>query len=263
MMPTSGKNYLNWLTWSVAALVGVAAAVEFILPNLAIPLDAVIVLLAASASVATLNKQLPLQNVLLAAALTAFIGSVAHGLSERTGIPFGPLTFSDPAGPKLFNFVPWPVPLLWIIAIFNSRGVARLILRPWRRVKNYGFRLIALTVALALAFDLALEPFAAAVKHFWRWQPTKIAVTWHGASPVAFLVWACVSLLIVVVITPSLIRKQPGSQPPPDYVPVALWFGGVALFAVGAAQTGLWLAVAVDAILVGVGAVFCWRGAKW
>ena len=80
---------------------------------------------------------------------------------------------------------------------------------------------------------------------------------WH------FLVWACVSLLIVVVITPSLIRKQPGSQPPPDYVPVALWFGGVALFAVGAAQTGLWLAVAVDAILVGVGAVFCWRGAKW
>ena len=152
---------------------------------------------------------------------------------------------------------------MWIIAIFNSRGVARLILRPWRRVKNYGYLLIALTAALALAFDLALEPFAAHVKHFWLWQPTKVAVTWHGASPVAFVGWTFVALLIMAFITPSLIRKQPGAPPPPDYTPVALWFGAVGLFAAGAAQAGFWSAVTVDAILAASVAVFCWRGAKW
>ena len=262
-MQASGKNILHWLTWSVAALLGVAAVVSFFIPDLATPLDAVIILLAASASVATLNQQLPLQNVLFAAALTALIGSVAHGLSERTGIPFGPLTFGDPAGPKIFNFVPWTVPLLWVVAIFNSRGVARLILRPWRRVKNYGYRLVALTAALALSFDLVFEPFAAHVKHFWRWQPTKIIFTWYGASPVAFLGWVCVTLLILALISPSLIRKQPGSPPPPDYVPVALWFGAIILFTIGTTQAGLWSAVAVDTILAVVVAVFCWRGANW
>ncbi len=262
-MPPAAAKPLNVLTWILTALLALAAVGEFILHDQAATLDAVIIVLATIASIAAVNQQLPLQNVLFAAAITALIGGAAHGLSARTGIPFGPLTFGDTAGPKYFNSVPWTVPLLWIIAIFNSRGAARLILRPWRRVKNYGYLLIALTAALALGFDLALEPFAAHVKHFWLWQPTRVAITWHGASPVAFLGWTFVALLIMAFITPSLIRKQPGEQPPPDYIPVALWFGAVTLFAVGAAQSGLWLAVVVDAILAGSVAVFCWRGARW
>ena len=262
-MPLSGAKFLDVLTWATAILLGTAVVVELFAPGFATVLDSVIILLAAGASVATVHKQLPLQNVLFAAAITALIGGAAHGLSERTGIPLGPLTFVDTAGPRLFNSVPWIVPLLWVIAIFNSRGVARLILRPWRRVKNYGYLLIALTTALALAFDLALEPFAARVKHLWRWQPTKLAVTWHGASPLAFLGWAFVALLIMAFITPSLIRKQPGAQPPPDYTPVVLWFGALGFFALGAGLAGFGSVVAVDAVLAAVAGVFCWRGAKW
>lgn len=262
-MPKSDAKILNLLTWTVVALLGLAGAAEIFSPDLTTTLDAVLILLATLASVATVNKQLPLQNVLFAAAITALIGGAAHGLSERTGIPFGPLTFGDTVGPKYFNCVPWPVPLLWIIAIFNSRGVARLILRPWRRVKNYGYLLIALTAALALAFDLALEPFAAHVRHFWRWHPTKVALTWHGASPLAFLGWTFVAVLIMAFITPSLIRKQPGAQPPPDYTPVALWFGSIAWFAISVGAAGLWSAAIVDGLLASIVAVFCWRGARW
>ena len=79
----------------------------------------------------------------------------------------------------------------------------------------------------------------------------------------AFLGWLAVALLIMAFITPSLIRKQPGAQPPPDYTPVALWFGAMLLFAGGAGSAGLWSAVVVDAVLAGIVAVFCWRGAKW
>ena len=206
--------------------------------------------------------QLPLQSVLFAAFITALVGGAAHGLSARTGLPFGPLSFGNTAGPQLFNTVPWTVPLLWVIAIFNSRGVARLMLRPWRRVKTYGFLLMGLTTLLALAFDLALEPFAR-TKHLWLWEPTKLSLTWHGASPLSFVGWAFVALIILAFIMPYLIRKQPGNPSAPDFAPLALWLGAIILFAVSAAQSGLWAALVLNIILAGVVAVFSSRGAKW
>src|SRR3974390_3495874 len=50
------------------------------------PVDAFLLTLAASASVAILTRQLPLQSVLFAAFITALIGGAAHGLSARTGL---------------------------------------------------------------------------------------------------------------------------------------------------------------------------------
>ena len=239
-----------------------AAATFFNPPGTTSNLDLLLVLLATAASIAVLARQLPLQSVLFAAFITALVGGATHGLSARTGLPLGPLSFGETAGPQLFNTVPWTVALIWIIAIFNSRGVARLMLRPWRRVKNYGFLLIGLTALLALAFDLALEPFAH-VKHLWRWQPTKIPVSWHGASPLSFLGWTFVSLLILAIIMPYLIRKQPGNPSTPDWSPLALWIGAMVLFTVNTAQAGLWAAVTLNIILAGAAGIFSWRGAKW
>ena len=239
-----------------------AAGTFFNPPSTTSNLDLLLVLLATAASIATLARQLPLQSVLFAAFITALVGGATHGLSARTGLPLGPLSFGETAGPQLFNTVPWTVGLIWIIALFNSRGVARLILRPWRRVKTYGFLLIGLTALLALAFDLALEPFAQ-VKHLWLWQPTKIPVSWHGASPLSLLGWTFVSLLILVIIMPYLIRKQPGNPSAPDWSPLALWIGAMALFTVSAAQGGLWAAMTVNIILASVATVFSWRGARW
>ena len=182
---------------------------------------------------------------------------------RRSTLPFGPFIFNETAGAKLFDCIPWTVPLLWIVAIFNSRGVARLGLRPWRKTKNYGWWLIGLTAVLTVVFDLALEPVAARVKHFWLWQPTKLHITWHGASPLNFLGWAFVSLLILAFITPSLIKKQPGSSGAPDFMPFGLWLGAMTLFAASSAMAGLWPAVIVDAVLAGAATVFAIRGAKW
>ena len=228
-------------------------------------LDLILFALAAVASLAAACRQLPLQNVLIAAGFTALIGAAAHGLSANPDLamPFGLLTFNPAAGAKIFHAVPWTVPLVWIFALFNSRGVARLILRPWRKQKNYGYILIALTALVAAGFDLALEPFAAHVKHFWLWHPTKFPWTWHGASPLNFIGWFCVTLLILAFATPSLIKKQPGSSGAVEMFSVALWFGAVALFAVTAAEAALWTAVVFDALLAAVLAVFCWRGANW
>ena len=253
------------LFWMLNALLGVAFIAEILAPRFSSALDAATITLAALASVAALNRQLPLQNVLPAALIAALIGGIAHGLSANPNlsIPFGPIVFNPAVGGKIFNAIPWTVPLLWIVAIFNARGVARLILRPWRKVKNYGFRLIGLTAMLAVAFDFALEPFAWHVKHFWLWQRTKIAVTWQGTTLLNFFGWLFVALLILAFATPSLIKKQPGAPSAPDFHPLVLWLGALLLFAAGSAGAGLWWPVAADAVIAAVTAVLAVRGAKW
>jgi len=251
--------------WTLNALLGAAFLVELLAPGFSSALDDATIALAAVASVAALHRQLPLQNVLPAALITALIGGLAHGLSANPNlaIPFGPVVFSPAIGAKIFNAIPWTIPLLWIVAIFNARGVARLILRPWRKVKNYGFWLIGLTVVLAVAFDFALEPFAWHVKHFWLWQPTKITVTWEGATVVNFIGWAFVSLLIMLFATPSLIPKQPVNPSSPDFHPLIVWLGALVLFGVGCARAGLWPAVVADAVIAIVPTILAVRGAKW
>jgi uncharacterized membrane protein len=261
-MPLSAVKIQNGFHWIILAALGVTALAEILAPNFSDNLDALLLFLAGLASLTTLARQLPLQNVLLAAAITALIGGVAHGLSARLGIPFGPLFFNENAGTKIFEAVPWTLPLWWIVALFNSRGVVRLALRPWRKTTNYGWWLIGLTAALAVGFDLALEPFAH-VKHLWLWQPTKLHVTWFGASPLNSLGWAFIALFILAFTTPSLIKKQPGGPSKPDYMPLVLWLMVIAVFAVNGALAGLWLAVIVDVILAGAATFFAIRGARW
>lgn len=251
--------------WAFNVLLAAAFVAEVCLPQCPAAVDGLCILLAAAASIVALNRQLPLQNVLPAAAIAAVGGALAHGLSgcPTLALPFGPVLFSAAAGGKLLNFVPWTIPLIWIIAIYNARGVARLSLRPWRKVKKYGFWLIGLTAVLAVAFDLAMEPFAVQVKHFWRWQPTKIPFHWHGATPLNFIGWIFVSVLILTFASPLLIRKQPGRSGNPDFHPLVLWLGALLLFAVGAARAHLWSAAGVDGAIAAVTVFFAVRGAKW
>jgi uncharacterized membrane protein len=225
--------------------------------------NAVMLVLAVVATMASLARHLPFQNVLFAAAVIGLSGGAADWLGWETGIPFGPLTPSPNLGPKLFHAVPWVMPAIWILAILNARGVARLILRPWRKLHAYGFWLIGVTAALTVLFDLALEPFASQVNHFWFWEPAKSPLAWHGAPLVNFLGWLVVTLLILAFVTPMLINKHPVHRRPADYHPLAVWLGGILLFAVGAATAGLWSAVVADGI-IGIGvAVAAVRGARW
>jgi uncharacterized membrane protein len=262
MAPPSASKYPFWVLNGILAAVFIA---ELLCPYAPIALDDLFIVLAAVASIMTLNRQLPLQNVLAAAAITAVFGAVAHGLSaiRDLSLPFGPVVFDSGAGPKIFDFVPWTIPFLWIIAILNARGVARLILRPWRKTKSYGFWLIGITTLLAVAFDGALEPFARHVKHLWIWQPTKITLTWHGATPLNFVGWAFVSLLIMAFATPFLIRKQPGSSGGADIHPLVIWLGALTLFAIGCARAELWGGVGLDAAVAVVTTIFAIRGATW
>jgi uncharacterized membrane protein len=107
--------------------------------------DALVLLLALATTLVSLAGQLPAQNVLLATVVIALIGGGIHAIGAFTGIPFGPVIYTPENGPRLFNALPWFMPFLWVIVILNARGVARLILRPWRKLRVYGFWLIGTT----------------------------------------------------------------------------------------------------------------------
>jgi putative membrane protein len=222
-----------------------------------------LLLLATASTIVSLERQLPMQNVLLAAGVIALIGGGISALGATSGIPFGPFTFTDELGPELFKTLPWAMPLIWIVTVLNSRGVARLILRPWRKIKTYGFWLMGLAAALTMLFVIALDPFASRIKHYWFWMPVKFPLAWQGAPLVDFLIWGIVTLLILAFVTPALIGKRLSKRSTPDFHPLCVWLGGILIFGIACAQNGLWPAAAVDATIGIVTIVFAVRGARW
>jgi uncharacterized membrane protein len=225
--------------------------------------EALLLLLAVAGTITALARQLPLQNVLFAALFIGIAGGAADWLDLKTGIPYGPFRPGHNTGPNMFSDLLWAMPLIWILAVLNSRGVVRLILRPWRKYHGYGFWLIYLTAVLTVLFDLALDPFASRVEHYWFWEPTKLALSWHGAPLVNFFGWLVVTALILAFITPMLINKHPSYRRPPDFHPLVVWLGGILLFAAAAALNRLWVATAADAAIGIVTAFFAVRGARW
>jgi uncharacterized membrane protein len=260
-----------WFHRLVGALLAAAFAIMLVtlfVPSLHLPGNSaapeVVLLLAATAStIFALERQLPMQNILLAASVIALIGGAISALGAISGIPFGPFIFTSELGPKFFHELPWAMPLLWIVTVLNSRGVARLILRPWRKTKTYGFWLMGLSAVLVMLFVLALDPFASRIKHYWFWTPTTFPLTWQGAPLVDFLSWGIVTLLILAFVTPALIGKRLSKRSTPDFHPLCVWLGGVLIFGIACARNGLWPAVAMDAAIGVATIIFAIRGARW
>ncbi|HXI73421.1 MAG TPA: carotenoid biosynthesis protein [Verrucomicrobiae bacterium] len=254
---------VHWVSTFLLAVTFLSALIaEFTGADARLP-EALLMLAATFSTLVALARQLPLQNVLLAASMTALIGSLAHLLCAKTGIPFGPVLFGSAAGLKLFGMLPWIVPLLWIVAVLNSRSVARLVLRPWRKMRAYGFWLLGLTALFTMLFDWALEPVTTRITHCWIWTAGGFSLTPQAAPVSNAIGWLVVTLLILAFVTPVLINKQLSKRSMPDFHPLAVWLGAIVLCGVISALHGLWVAVVTDAVIGLVTAGLAVRGARW
>jgi uncharacterized membrane protein len=224
--------------------------------------DGIVIVLALASTLVSLAGQLPAQNVALAAVIVGILGGAVHVLGAFTGIPFGPINYAPESGVRLLGTAPWFMPLLWIIAILNARGVARLILRPWRKLRIYGYWLIGITTLLTLIFVLGMEPFATHARHYWFWGATKLSVDWYGTPLSDFLGWVVAALLILAFSTPALMKKKP-SRSYPEYHPLIVWTAIQVLFIAGAVSQHLPVAAIVTAATGIVVLPFAIRGANW
>ena len=142
-----------------------------------------ILLLAAAATFISLLRHLPLQNVLLASGIIGVISWVMEMVKTRLLVG------------GVESQILWTVPILWIVLIINSRGVARLILRRWRQDRFYGFGVIGVALLLAVIFDLALE-----------WQFAHRLIDWKTT-----VISGVTALLSLFLATPTLLSK--GARP--------------------------------------------------
>lgn len=224
--------------------------------------ETIVLLLAVTTTLVSLAGQLPVQNVLLGTVVIGVIGGGIHALGALTGLPFGPIIYTHDGGPLLFNALPWFIPFVWIIVILNARGVARLILRPWRKLRIYGYWLIGITTALTLVFVLGFEPFATRLRHYWLWTPTKLPVNWYGTPLSDFLGWLVATLLILAFSTPALMKKKPAKSFP-EYHPLVVWIAINLLFMAGAFSQHLLIPAVISGMVCVAVIPFAIRGATW
>jgi uncharacterized membrane protein len=224
--------------------------------------DGVLLVLTAATILSSQARQLPAQNVILASSIIVFIAGTVQTFGAMTAIPFGPYVYLPAFGQHLFEPLPWAAPIVWLVAILCARGVGRLMLRPWRKTRSYGFWLMGITTALVVLFDFGLEPFATQVKEFWLWRPTRAGLYWYSTPWVNFLGWAATTLVILAFVTPSLINKKPVKNPP-DYHPLIIWLLVNGLFATGAITHQHWAAALFVLAGCALVSVFALRGATW
>lgn len=213
---------------------------------------------AAFSSLCGLARRLPVQNVVMIGFGVAGLATAALAFAASSGFPFGLIQFRDQLGFKLLRYVPWPLPFLWITVVVTCRGMARLLLRPFRRTTYYGFWVIGAASVLAVGFDLALEPYAVSVRDWWGWDPTTRSLRWHEAPWVNFPGWLVSHALILAFVTPWMLNKQAVRQPV-DLHPLALWSILMALMAAGSLTRGLWGAALVTTIVGGGAAAAAFR----
>lgn len=207
--------------------------------------EALLLLLGAATTLASLSRQLPAQNVVLAATLIGVMSGALYLVNGLASVPLGPIVYHrENVGQFLIRPLPWPLPVLWVVVILNARGVARLALRPRRRDPNYGLWVIGATVALVVLFELSFQPYATHIKAYWTWGATKLPSNWYTTPWTNFLGCAVMSLLLLLFVTPALIDKSPVPRPPALH-PLLVWEVLNALFFSATLQRHLWNAAAL------------------
>jgi uncharacterized membrane protein len=232
------------------------------LAKAATPLYALFAVCAAATTLVGLGRRLPAQNVVATCLLILGLSGVIEAIGIMTNVPFGPRIYTGNLAPKILNAFPWLVPVLWLVAMVNARGVARLIMRPWRKTTYYGFWVIGLTAGLLVFLDLNFEPFASLGRGWWFWQTPRTVLIWHTAPWVNFLGCFLTALAILGFTTPWLINKQPVKQPI-DYHPVVMWALLNLLFMTDHALADRWLALGMGLAPTGLVLTFAVRGARW
>ncbi len=258
-------RFLTAVHWTFAGLflgsfVLVAADAPFVAaPGKAGWPEAALVVTAAISTLISLSRQLPVQNVLWVATIIAAGSTLTQAVGTFNAVPFNGPFAADPVVPGILTRIPWWIPFLWLIILLNSRGSARVILRPWRQTRFYGFWLFGVTIALCLVFNLGLAAFDARRGRPWPLNPAEPGWWWGG--PVSrWLGWMIATLLILAAATPVLINKQP-TEFPPDFHPVALWVLLNSLLVIGALAPHSWPSAIPGSLALLVLVGFAVRGA--
>ncbi len=219
-------------------------------------LEGVACFVAGVSAAVVLCRRLPAQNV--AGGSLALLGLSVFwcALSARNGVPLGRVEYSNRLGLRLLGLVPVTLPFLWTGLLLTGRETARLMLRPLRRDKFYGYYLLLVSSVLLALAEVALEPYATQVVGWWAWPE---ATLWQGLPWGTLLAWLLSAAFMLMMATPWLVPKRPIPTTPTLHSP-AIWLGLAAWFTLGDLRHGLWGPGLIALAGIVVVAVLTWQG---
>jgi putative membrane protein len=135
------------------------------------------------------------------------LSTLAEHIGVSTGFPFGTYVYTNILQPHITTLVPLAVPFAWILVILGAYGLLRGLSLEKRRIGIGG---VLLGSILALLLDLAIEPVATAIEHYWTWTSPG-PFNYYGVPITNFIAWFCIALILLFLV--DLCFVQPRALP--------------------------------------------------
>ena len=207
-----------------------------------------------------LARRLPAQNIVAISFVGGGIAVAIEALNAASQIPFGQRTFSERYGPVVFGVAGFQ-PFLWLTMAMACRGVARLAVRPWRKLQYYGIWVMAVATLLALALALVQEA-AGGAAGWWRRENRPGTWTWYECPWASMLGWVLTTLVVYAFTTPWFLNKKPVKQPT-DWHPLGVWTALMAWLTTLNLSQHHWAAAIVGGVATALGVGAAIRGGRW
>ncbi|MBA2680480.1 MAG: carotenoid biosynthesis protein [Ktedonobacteraceae bacterium] len=131
-----------------------------------------------------------------------FLSYGVETLGVTTGFPFGRYRYTGILFPALPGGVPLAVMFAWILVVFGSYGIVM------KRGTIFRLKDALLAAALAALLDLAIEPVAAYIEHYWQWlEPGRLS--YYGVPLANFVSWFAVALVLLLLVGRLLSQGDP------------------------------------------------------
>ena len=143
-------------------------------------------------------------RALRAALAIIALSTLVEDVGVSTGFPFGVYRYTSILQPHITAQVPLAVPFAWVLVVLGVYG----LLRRREFGSGIGFKGALPGAVLALLLDLAIEPVAAYVEHYWLWQPGA-TLNYYGVPLANFASWLVVAFLLLLLVDWFFVNPLP------------------------------------------------------
>ncbi|GCE14011.1 carotenoid biosynthesis protein [Tengunoibacter tsumagoiensis] len=137
-------------------------------------------------------------RALLMGGLVVLLSYGVEALGVLTGWPFGIYHYTHQLVPLLPGGVPLPVMFAWILVIFGGYSWVVTTQQQRQGSGRRGWQRALQAALLAMLLDLAIEPVATYVVHYWVWADAG-RYSYYGVPLTNFIAWFVVALLFLVL----------------------------------------------------------------
>jgi uncharacterized membrane protein len=143
------------------------------------------------------------QRALAVGLLIIVLSYLVEAVGVNTGFPFGAYLYTDTLWPHLPGGVPLAVMFAWLLIVLGAYS--------WVRAIDSRLGRVLLGCILGTLLDLAIEPVAAHVVHYWQWVAPG-PLNYYGVPLANFFAWLIVIFLLLLLVESIFPRDNKASS---------------------------------------------------